>query len=311
MKTEQIAYLDDISRTHSITQTAQRFFISQQALSVSLTKLEEEFGTTFLVRTNKGAYLTEDGLFFLQNTQPILDRYKELKESFFLHSTAATDETISPEGHLVIFCHTRILEPLLIDLLEQYTRKYPHVHITLYEKENIDIITAIAQQAGDFGLIFTPEFLFDNTGGYQLPAHVQVEELFSDHFIVCCSANHPLKQQKSLSMHSFQGFPAILFDTNKYVSQSDVLPLPDTEGHCYYSNNASFHKAMISRGMAISLITAFEFRKLYFKHKDLIALPITDSPKSIINLVLNKKEPPSQAAQLFINLLKKYNFYGI
>ena len=68
---------------------------------------------------------------------------------------------------------------------------------------------------------------------------------------------------------------------------------------------------MIRRGMAISLITAFEFRKLYFKHKDLIALPITDSPKSIINLVLNKKEPPSQAAQLFINLLKKYNFYGI
>lgn len=43
MKIEQVLYLEDIAKTHSITQTAQRFFMSQQSLSFSISKLEEEF----------------------------------------------------------------------------------------------------------------------------------------------------------------------------------------------------------------------------------------------------------------------------
>lgn len=58
MKTEQLIYLEDIAKTHSISQTAQRFFISQQALGFSLTKLEEEFGVQLLERSNRGAELT-------------------------------------------------------------------------------------------------------------------------------------------------------------------------------------------------------------------------------------------------------------
>ena len=42
MKIEQIIYLTDIAQTHSMTQSAQRLFISQQALSFSIKKLEEE-----------------------------------------------------------------------------------------------------------------------------------------------------------------------------------------------------------------------------------------------------------------------------
>ena len=42
MKIEHIFYLNDIAQTHSISQTAQRFFISQQALSIAMKKLEDE-----------------------------------------------------------------------------------------------------------------------------------------------------------------------------------------------------------------------------------------------------------------------------
>ena len=85
MKTEQLIYLEDISKTHSISQTAQRFFISQQALSFSLTKLEEEFGVKFLERTNRGAELTQAGLLFLEKSRSILQTYHELKEELSFH----------------------------------------------------------------------------------------------------------------------------------------------------------------------------------------------------------------------------------
>lgn len=68
---------------------------------------------------------------------------------------------------------------------------------------------------------------------------------------------------------------------------------------------------MLRRSLAVSVITSFEFRKLYFKHKDMTALPLTDHLKSVITLATNTQKPLSIAAQLFIRLLKKYDFYGL
>ena len=99
MKTEQIIYLNDIAKTHSITQTAQRFFISQQALSFSLKKLEEEFDTIFLNRTNQGVTLTQEGSNFLHKAQPILDIYNELKDDFQFHAIPEYKEEL-PSGTL-------------------------------------------------------------------------------------------------------------------------------------------------------------------------------------------------------------------
>lgn len=316
MKTEQIIYLDDIAKTHSITQTAQHFFISQQAMSFSLTKLEEEFGVSLLERTNRGAELTAEGALFLQKARPILDVYKDLKEELSASASPTEEQLPAPEGTLQIFCHSRVLEPLLVDLLEQYIRKYPRVRITLYEKENIDIIDAISQGQGDFGLIFTPEFLLNNSStqqkdGYHLAENIAIEKLFSDQFIACCNVNSPLKNQKTLNMDSFHDVPSVRFDNNPYILAASQEHLPVAQSHQFFSNNTAFHKMMLRRNLAVSVITAFEFRKLYFKHKDLTALPIVDSPKSVINLVTNKTLPVTPAARLFINMLKKYDFYGL
>jgi len=311
MKTEQLIYLEDISKTHSISQTAQRFFISQQALSFSLTKLEEEFGVKFLERTNRGAELTQAGLLFLEKSRSILQTYHELKEELSFHYPPAYDKNTVPDCTLTIYCHSRILEPLLIDLFEQYTYKYPQVSIRLYENENIEIIDAISNQKGDLGLIFIPDFLTSDDNSYKLPENIQLEQLFSDEFIVCCNTNHPLNKRKSLFMDSFSDTPVILFDTDSTLMTVNDKQIAPASSHQYYSANMAFHKAMIRRGLAISLITSFEFRKLYFKHKDITALPITDSPKSIISLVTNTSAPTSMAAQAFMDLLKKYDFYSL
>lgn len=311
MKTEQLIYLEDIAKTHSISQTAQRFFISQQALGFSLTKLEEEFGVQLLERSNRGAELTSAGRLFLEKSRPILDTYKELKEELMGYASSFHAEQPIPNSNLTIYCHTRILESLLIDLLEQYTRKYPQVQVHLYENENIEIIDAISEKRGDIGLVFIPEFLGKENNSYQLPDNIQIEQLFSDEFIVCCNTSHPLNKQKILHLNAFDETPMILFDNDSALLIKDGIEFTSTSSHRYYSSNMAFHKAMIRRGLAASLITSFEFRKLYFKHKDVTALPIADGLKSIISLVSNTSVSPSLAAQAFIEILKKYDFYGL
>ncbi len=315
MRTEQIVYLNDIAQTHSIAQTAARLFISPQALSFSIKKLEDEFGLVFLNRTNRGVELTETGEMFLQKARSILNIYDELKESCDHQTIGFTEEEPLETDTLHILGHTRVLEPLLIDVLDQFVHKYPQITITLQEKEKLDIIEAISQEEADFGLIFMPASLLKNPAGadaasYQLPKFVFLEELFSDQFVLCCNTNHPLRSKKMLQAQDFTETPIVLFDTNPYMMYTASEDCPTPAAHRYYSNNLAFHKTMIRRGLAVSIITAFEFRKLYMKHKDLIALPLPDSPKSAIDLVTNTKKPLKPAAQRFINMLRKYNFYS-
>ena len=65
MRTEQLIYLIDIAKTGSINNTAQRLFTSQQSISESIKKLENELGCTILNRSKTGVTLTEDGLYVL------------------------------------------------------------------------------------------------------------------------------------------------------------------------------------------------------------------------------------------------------
>ncbi len=314
MKTEQIIYLNDIAQTNSITQTAQRFFISQQALSSTIKKLEDEFNATFLQRTNKGVILTEEGKYFLSYATGILETYFKIKDDLS-YLSVGTPPTLT-EGELHIYCHTRVLGTLLIDILEQFRKRYPHISISLKEKENIETIDGVSQKKCDLGIIFAPDFLINNeeslyapntpNSQYHLPANVDLQILFSDKFIACMSKQHPLANKDFILQKDFANTPLVLFDTHPLLSASE-----DEQSLRYYSNNIQFHKDMLLKGLAISTITSFEFRKLYLKYKTLTAIPMESQTKSNITLVTNTDCALNPQAQLFIKMLKNYDFYRI
>ncbi|MBQ3205000.1 MAG: LysR family transcriptional regulator, partial [Peptococcaceae bacterium] len=59
MRMEQLKYLVDIAETKSMSKTAERMFVSPQAVSQSIKQLETELDTELLVRTNMGVLLTK------------------------------------------------------------------------------------------------------------------------------------------------------------------------------------------------------------------------------------------------------------
>lgn len=61
MRLEQLQYLLSLQTTCSITQTAEQFFISHQALSKSIKALEKELSVLLLERSPKGVTLTPAG----------------------------------------------------------------------------------------------------------------------------------------------------------------------------------------------------------------------------------------------------------
>ena len=80
MNTDQMAYLIDIAKTGSINTTAKRLFSSQQAISESIKRLENELNCVLLLRSKKGVALTEDGKYVLQQVSNMYEQYEELQK---------------------------------------------------------------------------------------------------------------------------------------------------------------------------------------------------------------------------------------
>ena len=79
MKIEQIVYFLDIAQTQSISRTAERYFISQQAVSDAMKRLEQEFSCQLLRRKKNGVALTEEGEMFWVEAKKMMEVYTALQ----------------------------------------------------------------------------------------------------------------------------------------------------------------------------------------------------------------------------------------
>ena len=82
MRMEQLRCIVDIAKTGSLTSTAKRLFVSQQAVSKSISQLEEELGVNILIRSKTGVNFTEEGLSVLDFAKKVLAEQDTLLQMF-------------------------------------------------------------------------------------------------------------------------------------------------------------------------------------------------------------------------------------
>ena len=70
MTVNQVRYVCETAKCGSMTRAAERFYISQPALSEQVRALEAELGTVLFRRTPRGAELTSSGAAFCQEAEP-------------------------------------------------------------------------------------------------------------------------------------------------------------------------------------------------------------------------------------------------
>ena len=64
MKYAQLEYFCAVSRYHSITQAAQKLYVTQPAISTAIRELEKEFSVSLFVRSKNHVTLTREGEIF-------------------------------------------------------------------------------------------------------------------------------------------------------------------------------------------------------------------------------------------------------
>lgn len=133
----------------SFSAAAKHLFISQQSLSKQVARLEEELGTTLLVRS-RPLHLTADGRLFLQTAREML-RLKEEYEENASHGGGA-------EKQLHVGIEHTLARSLLPQVLPRYLREHRDTYVRITEESPDALEKAVNYEGVDLviGSIHNP-----------------------------------------------------------------------------------------------------------------------------------------------------------
>lgn len=286
MRLEQLKCLLDIAHTGSITNTAQRLFISQQAVSKSIKQLEREFGLELLIRTKSGVTLTNAGeevVRYAENMlnegEKLLARVEELKHSNKKESIIDISSTSAV---------TNLALPYVISKLNTRQEKVS-IRVTA-STELEDVIQKVQDGVCDIGLMTINTFdLKRRMKEYQ---NILVADILAhDELMVVMDRKQYKGDFSSLSADEFSKAPVRTI--------YNIIPIEEVrqdvyENNVICSNDADFHRSMMERADAMTLMSGLAFQ-YYFNTKRYVALNFqSEYAASLVHVAIYRKNADDQ-----------------
>lgn len=139
-----------VAKAGNISKAAKELFISQPAISKSISKLEESLGTSLFTRNSRGVQLTIEGQVLYSHVTNAFDtlnrgenELKRIKEFNI--------------GQIRIGVSNTLCKYILLSYLKDFVEKYPHVNVTIDSQDTARTINMLEQQQLDVGLIAEPK----------------------------------------------------------------------------------------------------------------------------------------------------------
>ena len=135
-----------VATVGNISQAANTLFISQPAISKSISKLEEGLGSKLFYRTSKGVKLTDEGKLL----------YNYIKKAFDCINQGEDEIKRINElgiGQLKIGASTSLCKHILLDYLHDFIIEYPHIKVTIDCHSTLNTMKLLQEGQIDIGLI--------------------------------------------------------------------------------------------------------------------------------------------------------------
>ena len=185
----------------NISKASKALYISQPALSKSISKLEESLGVKLFRRGPRGVMLTEEGKVLYEYTTTAFSSLDQAEEKL-------GEMQGKTSGSLRLGVSTTLCKYILLPFLQQFLWKYPGIRITIHCQSTFQTIRLLERNELDIGLIGRPDQLgnidftqvavitdaFVSTDSYldRLPRVSRPEEIFQ-------SANVMLLDRENIS----------------------------------------------------------------------------------------------------------------
>ncbi len=191
MNQNQLRYFVAAAETGSFTRAAERFYISQTAITQQIRLLEETLGCPLFDRSTRPVTLTSGGRAFLIEARAILDRMNRAVD--LVH-----DASVGLSGSLKLGYVCGYERSDLSVWMQRFHMDNPNILISFY-RASTDVLAA-GVLSGDYDLVFT----WDSTNLKQNP-EVAYRSIAQVRLVVALYNRHPLAQRRVLSRKELMG----------------------------------------------------------------------------------------------------------
>ena len=194
MELRTLRYFLAAAQEANMTRAADILHVTQPTLSRQIMDLEKELGTTLLLRGKNGLSLTDDGIFFRQRAEEIVELADRLERSF-------AERNAEVSGVISIGAVEAIGSRLFAKLIKRFSEKYPLVRFDLYNEVVDSLKERMDKGLIDVGLLLEPV----DTSKYDYIRLSQKET-----WGVLMRDDHPLAQRESIRPEEVIRYPLFL-----------------------------------------------------------------------------------------------------
>lgn len=186
---QDIRYFLAMSRTLNFTKAAEICNVSQPALTRAIRKLEDELGGLLFSREPNNTHITDLGRLIEPHLTEIVTHAGEAKRT-------ATRFLKLEEANFALGVMCTIAPVQFVNFLDRFKADNPGIEITMLEAEPDELCNLLVKGEMDVALMARPD---------SFPAPLQASKLYSERFVIACSASHPFASKNEVSMAELDG----------------------------------------------------------------------------------------------------------
>jgi len=189
MEMQEIRYFLAMSQTLNFTKAAKACHVTQPALTRAIRKMEDELGGLLFSREPNNTHMTELGRLIEPHLTEIMKQTGEVKQ------TATRFLKLEGAG-LTLGTMCTIAPVPFVNFLDRFRADSPGIEITMLEAMPDELCELLVKGEMDGAFMARPD---------SFPASLHASKLYSERFVIACSADHPFATKKEVSMAELDG----------------------------------------------------------------------------------------------------------
>ena len=295
MNIQQLRYVVAIANSGTFREAAEKMYVSQPSLSISVRDLEKELGFKIFRRTSSGTFLTRRGMEFYEKAQ-------ELVKGFDIFQNQYANPEEEKDEFSIASQHYDFLPPTITAFSERYP---DYKNFRIFESTTVQILDEVAQGHSEIGIIYLNN---QNKKGIMQRVEklgLEVIELIPFHTHIYLREGHPLAQKEELVMDDLADLPTVRFTQEKdeYLYYSENFVDTSASSQMFNVTDRATLNGILERTDAYATGSGFLDSDSV---NGITVIRLKDNLDNRMVYVKREEVELSQAGTLFVEVMQEY-----
>lgn len=295
MNIQQLRYVVAIANSGTFREAAEKMYVSQPSLSISVRDLEKELGFKIFRRTSSGTFLTRRGMEFYEKAQELVKGFDVFQNQYANPEEEKKEFSISSQ-------HYDFLPPLIT----QFSVLYPeNKNFRIFESTTVQILDEVAQGHSELGIIYLNK---QNTKGIMQRVDklgLEVVDLIPFQTHIYLRKGHPLAKKESLVMEDLAHLPTVRFTQEKdeYLYYSENFVDTSSSSQLFNVTDRATLNGILERTDAYATGSGFLDSQSV---NGITVIPLIDDLNNKMVYVKREEVDLSPVAERFVQVMEAY-----